>query len=80
MNDKGAVAMHKERRKRMKGALRLLPLVVLLFLPFMLQCQKQTGGKAEIIQIKGSDTMVNVAQAWAEAYKAVEPAVEIEVS
>lgn len=32
------------------------------------------------IQIKGSDTMVNVAQAWAEAYKAVRPDVDIEVS
>lgn len=32
------------------------------------------------IQNKGSDTMVNVAQAWAEAYKKVAPAVEIEVS
>ena len=32
------------------------------------------------IQVKGSDTMVNVAQAWAEEYKKVEPAVEIEVS
>jgi len=32
------------------------------------------------IQVKGSDTMVNVAQAWAEEYKKVEPAVDVEVS
>jgi phosphate transport system substrate-binding protein len=32
------------------------------------------------IQVKGSDTMVNVAQAWAEAYKLVAPNVDIEVS
>jgi phosphate transport system substrate-binding protein len=32
------------------------------------------------IQVKGSDTMVNVAQAWAEAYKAAVPAVDVEVS
>jgi len=32
------------------------------------------------IQVKGSDTMVNVAQAWAEEYKKVEPGVEVEVS
>jgi ABC-type phosphate transport system substrate-binding protein len=44
------------------------------------------GGKKEAavekttIQVKGSDTMVNVAQAWAEAYRTVAPAVEIEVS
>src|SRR5688572_6420640 len=32
------------------------------------------------IQVKGSDTMVNVAQAWAEEYRNVAPAVEVEVS
>lgn len=33
-----------------------------------------------VIQNKGSDTMVNIAQAWAEAYKKAEPSVEVEVS
>jgi phosphate transport system substrate-binding protein len=33
-----------------------------------------------VIQNIGSDTMVNLAQAWAEAYAAVEPAVSVEVS
>jgi phosphate transport system substrate-binding protein len=37
-------------------------------------------GKKTTIQVKGSDTMVNLAQAWAEAYKKVNPNVEIEVS
>ena len=32
------------------------------------------------IQMKGSDTMVNVAQAWAEEYKLVAPQVNVEVS
>ena len=32
------------------------------------------------IQVKGSDTMVNVAQAWAEEYKKVAPQVDVEVS
>ncbi len=32
------------------------------------------------IQVKGSDTMVNVAQAWAEEYKTAVPAVDVEVS
>jgi phosphate transport system substrate-binding protein len=32
------------------------------------------------IQIKGSDTMVNVEQAWAEEYKSVRPDVNVEVS
>jgi len=44
------------------------------------------GGKREAapeqttIQVKGSDTMVNVAQAWAEEYKKVAPNVDVEVS
>ncbi len=38
------------------------------------------GSSARVIQNKGSDTMVNLAQAWAEAYHAVVPEVEIEVS
>lgn len=33
-----------------------------------------------VIQDKGSDTMVNLAQAWAEAYKKVTPEVDVEVS
>ena len=32
------------------------------------------------IQVKGSDTLVNVAQAWAEDYKKVEPSVSVEVA
>ena len=35
---------------------------------------------AAAIQVKGSDTMVNLAQAWAEEYKNVAPAVNVEVS
>jgi phosphate transport system substrate-binding protein len=38
------------------------------------------GPQATIIQNKGSDTMVNVAQLWAEAYRSVAPDVEVEVS
>ena len=34
----------------------------------------------EIIQNKGSDTLVNVAQAWAEAYQTVNPSVVVAVS
>lgn len=52
------------------------------FLLLMLSCTKAEKNKEEIttIQVKGSDTMVNIAQAWAEEYKNVEPSVEIEVS
>lgn len=34
----------------------------------------------KVIQNKGSDTMVNLAQAWAEAYRKVRPDVSVEVS
>ena len=42
----------------------------------------QPGAKPakSVIQNKGSDTMVNVAQAWAEEYKKVAPDVDVEVS
>jgi len=45
-------------------------------------CGGKEGNRASrtIIQNKGSDTMVNVAQAWAEEYRTVNPAVEVEVS
>ena len=40
-----------------------------------------TNGRAQIvIQNIGSDTMVNLAQAWAEEYATVEPEVSVEVS
>ncbi len=39
-----------------------------------------TSGGRTTIQNKGSDTMVNVAQVWAEDYKKAHPDVEIEVS
>jgi len=48
-------------------------------------CGKSERGAAgraakTAIQIKGSDTMVNLAQAWAEEYKKVAPDVDVEVS
>lgn len=42
-------------------------------------CGKREGGRA-VLQNKGSDTLVNVAQAWAENYKTVNPEVAIAVS
>ncbi len=38
------------------------------------------SASATTIQVKGSDTMVNLAQAWAEEYKKVEPGVGVEVA
>jgi phosphate transport system substrate-binding protein len=52
---------------------------VLLFVGIS-QCGKEKTGAADTIQIKGSDTMVNLVQAWVEEYKRVAPEVDIEVS
>lgn len=38
------------------------------------------GGRGNLIQNKGSDTLVNVAQAWAEEYRKVNPNVAVAVS
>ncbi len=42
-------------------------------------CGSSTGSRS-LIQNKGSDTLVNVAQAWAEEYKTVNPAVAVAVT
>jgi len=42
--------------------------------------KEESGQEQTSIQVKGSDTMVNVAQAWAEEYKTVAPNVGVEVS
>jgi len=59
-------------------------LLSLLALVALVACGPSTGpdgeGGTTIIQNKGSDTMVNVAQVWAEEYGAVVPDVEVEVS
>jgi len=48
-----------------------------LALPFAASCGSAQG--SEMIQNKGSDTLVNVAQAWAEAYRTVDPTVVVAV-
>ncbi|MFH0945229.1 MAG: phosphate ABC transporter substrate-binding protein [Planctomycetota bacterium] len=47
-----------------------------------LGCGRGSGGSGGrvVLQNKGSDTLVNVAQAWAEAYKNVDPNVAIAVT
>jgi len=51
---------------------------------FLVSCGGGSGQQAKpantVIQNKGSDTMVNVAQVWAEEYRKVAPDVEVEVS
>ena len=61
------------------------PLLALAALALLGACGGGGGQKAAqpartVIQNKGSDTMVNVAQAWAEEYRKAAPDVEVEVS
>ena len=37
------------------------------------------GGTTEGIRVEGSDTMVNLAQAWAETYRQTHPEVTVQV-
>jgi phosphate transport system substrate-binding protein len=55
--------------------------VIAVAVAVTLSCGPSGGGASRtVIQNKGSDTMVNVAQVWAEEYRKVAPAVEVEVS
>jgi len=73
--------------KRLQSLPRLRPILgVVVVAAALVACGPSGGGGGEeeagatIIQNKGSDTMVNVAQVWAEKYRAVAPDVEVEVS
>ncbi len=56
----------------------LLAVFALTVSVFLIACG---GGKdRQVIQNKGSDTLVNVAQAWAEAYQTVDPNTVVAVS
>ena len=53
---------------------------VILLLATACSRPSEEGGGRTLIQNKGSDTLVNVAQAWAEEYKEVNPEVGIAVT
>ncbi len=57
------------------SAISIISIIALLSLS-LIGC----GGKGNGIQIKGSDTMVNLGQAWAESYMKTHPAVSIAVT
>lgn len=59
---------------------RHLTLALMLLALFSLTSCGGRGKDGSVIQNKGSDTLVNVAQAWAEAYKTVNPAASVAVS
>jgi phosphate transport system substrate-binding protein len=55
-------------------------LLVCAALLLTLGCSRSRQPEKTVIQNTGSDTMVNLAQAWAEEYARVEPGVSVEVS
>jgi phosphate transport system substrate-binding protein len=67
---------------RHRSIVSVLLAVALLALPLTLGgCGRKGGsGSRDLIQNKGSDTLVNVAQAWAEEYKKVNPDVAVAVT
>jgi len=71
--------MNSLRRSPMMSVLPIVLTLgaVALLLP---ACGRSGGGSSTTIQVRGSDTMVNVAQAWAEEYAKAQPAVGVEVS
>ena len=54
-------------------------LICLAFFLMLAGCSRQSQ-QANSIQIKGSDTMVNLGQAWAEAFMKVNPKVSVAVT
>lgn len=71
---------------RMPG-IRIAPMLLLALLPMLVACgsgAEEGGtaqpGRATSIQNKGSDTLVNVALAWAEAYGQIKPEVQVAVT
>ncbi|HXX23895.1 MAG TPA: phosphate ABC transporter substrate-binding protein [Terriglobia bacterium] len=62
----------------MNLAIRALRAAILMGL--LLGCSHTKRPEKTVIQNTGSDTMVNLAQAWAEEYAAVEPTISVEVS
>jgi len=75
--------MTRPLKKRTMGLARACLYGLLCGLLPLCGCGKGAQGKKIVkkaIQIKGSDTMVNVEQAWAEEYKKINPDIVIEVS
>lgn len=75
----------KTPKKSLQKTFRIVLLLSLVSLFTFASCAKKNETSASkkesaVIQIKGSDTMVNVAQAWAEEYKKVATDVDVEVS
>ncbi|MFL7839740.1 MAG: phosphate ABC transporter substrate-binding protein [Candidatus Promineifilaceae bacterium] len=80
------LAIHNSFDKSARKPYGLLNLFLAVMLLFLVACgssdstNSDTSSSQQTIQNKGSDTLVNVALAWAEAYHEVEPDVSIAVT
>jgi phosphate transport system substrate-binding protein len=84
----GACAGRCNRHGRPFGEVLAFLVLAYIFLPCLIGCGRGEGpagsapgsGSARAIQNKGSDTLVNLALAWAEAYRRARPEVTIAVT
>jgi phosphate transport system substrate-binding protein len=60
--------------------LRYTTLVAILITLTFAGCSRRTTGSSTVLQIKGSDTMVNLTQAWAEEFMKHNPGTSIAVT
>jgi phosphate transport system substrate-binding protein len=63
-----------------RPALSSLLLVAAILAILFSGCSRRESGSSTILQIKGSDTMVNLTQAWAEEYMKSHPGITIAVT
>lgn len=56
-------------------------IIIILIISFaILGCKKKSESEKSVLSVKGSDTMVNLAQKWAEVYMKENPNVSIQVT
>lgn len=69
--------LHQDKTLQIK--MKFNTALAALLLPIVILSCGKAEGRAKMIQNKGSDTLVNVAQAWSENYREVNPSVAIVV-
>lgn len=63
-----------------KQSIYFFALFMLIGPIFFIGCKKKEGVEQTVISVKGSDTMVNLAQKWAEVYMQNNPNISIQVT
>lgn len=63
-----------------KQSIYFFALFLLIGPIFFIGCKKKEGVEQTVISVKGSDTMVNLAQKWAEVYMQNNPNISIQVT